>query len=119
MFNFLLVGGINLVDQFNIVSMAITALATVFVWWIKSTTNEKLNSYKLETKEELTDLRNMMEDKIFKAFDGKFVPYDVYRADKETENQRFKAMQEVLNIKLDAIGTKQSELMETVRELKK
>lgn len=110
--------GSKTVDISSLLSMAITALATLFVGYVKHTAQLQMASLKSELEGKMDEMREKMEDKITDAFDGKFVSTDVYRSDKDAENQRFQMMMEMTNLKLDSVNKKIDELVQAVKEIK-
>lgn len=106
------------VDLSFVLNMAITALFSVFVWWIKSDAKAQLASLKNDMGKEMNELRDKMENKIVEAFDGKFLSIDVYKADKETENQRFQMMMDITNLKLDNVNKKMDEIVQAIKEIR-
>lgn len=110
-------GSLN-VDLSFVLNMAITALFSVFVWWIKSDAKAQLASLKNDMGKEMNELREKMENKIVEAFDGKFLSIDVYKADKETENQRFQMMMDITNLKLDNVNKKMDEIVQAIKEIR-
>ena len=121
----------EIVDHSGLISLALTTIVTLFVWWVRSEMGRRLAELKgdidLKIKQEvcgvssqytisMEHLRDRLEQKLVETIEDKFVRVDVYQSDKDKSDQRFVMLGEIINLKIQHMSSKLDDIATRLTE---